>query len=244
MEIIKLLSPNFSHVRSSKRKIEFIIIHYTGMQSEIESLKRLLSKKSKVSAHYLITRSGKILNLVNVNKVAWHAGKSRWGNFNNLNINSIGIELQNRGHKIGYERYPKKQISALIKLCAWLKKKFKIKSANVLGHSDIAPLRKIDPGEKFPWKLMSKKKISIWFNEKNLKNIKYKYILREKKVFDVRSIFFKNLYKIGYRYFSLRKKNSAVDKKIIKSFQRRFVQENISGKISKKTLEISHFLSK
>ena len=91
---------------------------------------------------------------------------------------------------------------------------------------------------------MSKKKISIWFNEKNLKNIKYNYILREKKVLDLRSIFFKNLHKIGYRYFSLRKKNSAVDKKIIKSFQRRFVQENISGKISKKTLEISHFLSK
>ena len=125
MEIIKLLSPNFSHARSSKRKIDFIIIHYTGMQSEIVSLKRLLSKKSKVSAHYLITRSGKILNLVNVNKVAWHAGKSRWGNFYNLNINSIGIELQNRGHKIGYERYPKKQISALIKLCAWLKKNLK-----------------------------------------------------------------------------------------------------------------------
>ena len=76
-------------------------------------------------------------------------------------------------------------------MCAWLKKKFKIKSANVLGHSDIAPLRKIDPGEKFPWKLMSKKKISIWYNEKNLKNIKYNYILREKKVLDLRSIFLK-----------------------------------------------------
>ena len=94
--------------------------------------------------------------------VAWHAGKSCWGKYKNLNKNSIGIELVNKGHQFGYTSFKKKQISSLIKLCKKLIKKYKIKKKNIVGHSDIAPLRKIDPGEKFPWKYLVKNKVGIW----------------------------------------------------------------------------------
>ena len=109
--------------------------------------------------------------MVETFKVAWHAGKSKWGSYVNLNQHSIGIELENKGHKHGYQSYSKAQISKLIKLCKILKKKFKIKSSYILGHSDIAPLRKIDPGEKFPWYKLAK---GIVVKTPKIKNIKIK----------------------------------------------------------------------
>ena len=114
-----------------------IILHYTGMQSERESLKRLTNSRSKVSCHYLIGRNGKILNLVKNEHIAWHAGKSRWGKYSNLNKNSIGIELVNKGHKFGYQSFTKKQIKKLILLCKSLKKKYKIKNSHILGHPGL-----------------------------------------------------------------------------------------------------------
>ena len=104
------LSPNFSKKNRSNSKIKFIIIHYTGMQSEIESIKRLKNPVSKVSCHYLVNRKGKVSQMVGEDKIAWHAGKSKWKNFNNLNKNSIGIELVNKGHKFGYQKFTKIQI--------------------------------------------------------------------------------------------------------------------------------------
>ena len=97
-------------------KIKFIIIHDTGMQSEIESIKRLKNKKAKVSCHYLINKKGEIIQMVHENKIAWHAGISRWKNYRNLNINSIGIELVNKGHRFGYEKFNDLQINKLIVL--------------------------------------------------------------------------------------------------------------------------------
>ena len=138
MKLITDLSPNFSKNNRSKLKIKFVIIHYTGMQSEIESLKRLKNSRSKVSCHYLINRNGIIVNMVPDNKIAWHAGKSKWRNFINLNESSIGIELVNRGHKLGYENYTNIQLKNLIKLCKNLKSKYRINSKIFLGHSDIA----------------------------------------------------------------------------------------------------------
>ena len=158
MKLRLLKSPNHSSSFRKKEKINFIIIHYTGMQSEGESIKRLTDKKTKVSAHYLINKKGSLVKMVDDNKVAWHAGKSRWKNIKNLNNQSIGIELVNKGHKFGYENFSQKQITKLILLCKFLTKKYKIKKTNILGHSDIAPLRKIDPGEKFPWHILFKKK--------------------------------------------------------------------------------------
>ena len=237
MKIIVFNSPNYSIKNRKKENIKFIVIHYTGMQSERACIKRLSSNKSQVSTHYLINRAGSIIKMVNEKRIAWHAGKSKWKNFINLNDQSIGIELVNKGHQFGYENFPKKQISKLILLCEFLIKKYKIKKKNILGHSDIAPLRKKDPGEKFPWHFLSKKKIGYWHNV-GKKNIKNQNLNKN----NLRNFFFNNLYKIGYRYFN-KKKSSKSDLKVIKVFQRRFRQNKVNGLIDLESLQISHYLA-
>ena len=169
MKIVSNFSPNHSLKIRKKKDIKFVIIHYTGMQSEIESIDRLKNPKSKVSCHYLISRKGIITQMVKDKFAAWHAGKSKWKKFTNLNNNSIGIELVNRGHQFGYQNFSNKQINNLIKLCKKLKKKYSIKKENFLGHSDIAPLRKIDPGEKFPCKKLSYHNLVKWYKKKHIK---------------------------------------------------------------------------
>ena len=236
MKIKVLKSLNHSSQDRNKNKIKFIVIHYTGIQSERACVERLTNKKSKVSTHYLINKKGDITRMVDDKYIAWHAGKSKWKNFINLNNRSIGIELVNKGHQFGYKNFSKKQISKLVLLCKILIKKYKIKKTNILGHSDIAPLRKIDPGEKFPWQFMSKKKVGYWHNVNKKNNNTY-----DLGKINLRKIFFNNLYKIGYRYFD-RKKPSKYDSKIIKAFQRRFRQSKINGLIDKECLQISHYL--
>ena len=237
MKITNLHSPNFSIRKRSKKSIKFIVLHYTGMQSERACIKRLIDRKSKVSTHYLINRSGSITRMVDDQNTAWHAGKSKWKNFINLNDQSIGIELVNQGHQFGYENFSKKQISKLVLLCKFLIKKYKIKSSNILGHSDIAPLRKEDPGEKFPWHFLSKKKIGYWHNISK-KNIKNQNLSKS----NLRKLFFNNLYKIGYRYFD-KKKSSKNYLKVIKAFQRRFRQNKVTGLIDQESFQISHYLA-
>ena len=229
------LSPNYSKKTRKIKDIKFVIIHYTGMQSEIESIERLKDPKKKVSSHYLINRRGQITKMVNELKIAWHAGKSRWKNFTNLNRYSIGIELENKGYEFGYQKFSNIQIKSLIRLCKSLKKKYKIKDDHFLGHSDIAPLRKVDPGEYFPWKKLSNYNLGVWYKEK-LQNIKTQ---KNKKRYN----FFKNIYKFGYRYFSLKKRKIKKDKKIIKAFQLRFLPKRVSGKLDQKTLKISYYLA-
>ena len=150
-------SPNFNNYKRNKTDIKFLIIHYTGMRKEKDAIERLINIQSEVSSHYFIKYDGKIIQLVPDLYTAWHAGKSAWHNKKLLNNFSIGIEISNTGHNYGYQNYKKKQITALIKLLQNLKKKYKIKPENILGHSDIAPFRKKDPGEKFPWKKLAKK---------------------------------------------------------------------------------------
>ncbi len=227
-------SPNYSKKIRNYKDIKFVIIHYTGMQSEIESLKRLKSPKYKVSCHYLINRKGKIVQMVKDKFVAWHAGKSRWKNFKNLNNFSLGIELVNKGHQFGYQSFSTKQIKSLIKLCKKLKKKYSIKKENFLGHSDIAPLRKSDPGEKFPWKKLSDSSLGNWYIQSKI-NIK----VNKRKM---RTMFFKNLQKLGYKYFNVYKKNIN-DKRVIRCFQQHYLPNNLSGKIDQKTFKISCFLT-
>ena len=228
-------SQNFSKKIRKNKDIKLLVIHYTGMQSKIASVKRLLNSKSKVSCHYLIDRKGQIITMVEENKIAWHAGKSRWKNFSNLNDISIGIELVNRGHKFGYEKFTNLQINQLINLCLKLKKKYKIKPSNIVGHSDIAPLRKEDPGEKFPWKKLKNKKLGIWYE-----NSKFKLSKIDRK--KLRNLFFINLHKIGYRYFNV-KKETKNDVYLVKAFKRRFLPKNMNGIIDQKTYIISDFLA-
>ena len=234
MKINYNFSPNFSKNSRLKKSIKFVIIHYTGMQSEIESISRLKNPRAKVSCHYLINRKGTIIQMVKEKNIAWHAGKSKWKNLSNLNPCSLGIELVNKGHTFGYQNFSKKQIKSLISLCKNLKKKYAIKKENFLGHSDIAPLRKIDPGEKFPWRKLSVHNLGKWYRYDKRINKKYSKVMINS--------FFKNLYKLGYRYFSI-KKRQPNDKKIIKSFQQHYLPHNVTGVIDQKTFEISHFLT-
>ena len=228
-------SPNFSKKGRTSKKIHFLVIHYTGMQSARVSMERLKNPKSKVSCHYFIKRDGTIYRMVEDNKIAWHAGKSHWREKTDLNRYSLGIEVQNKGHFISYQNFPKKQIFSLIRLIKKLMKKYKIRKENVLGHSDIAPLRKLDPGEKFPWEFLSSKGVAIWYPKFKLK--KFNLSPEER-----RKIFFKNVFKIGYRFFNL-SQHSKRDRKVITAFQRRFLPKEVNGKITDKTLKISQLLS-
>ena len=212
------------------------------MKSESNALKRLTDIQSEVSCHYLIKNNGEIVKMVPDLYIAWHAGESSWKNYKSLNQNSIGIEITNPGHKHGYKKFTKKQITSLLKLSKFLIKKYKISSNNILGHSDIAILRKKDPGEKFPWEYLSKNKIGIWhtLNKQDLiKNRQLKISKIEENVF------FNNLFKIGYskEYPKDKDKNKYL-RELIKTFQRRFRQELIEGKIDQECLIISKNLIK
>ena len=179
-------SPNFNSKKRSTKEIKFIIFHYTGMKKESEAIKRLTDIQSEVSCHYLIKNNGEIITMVPVSYIAWHAGKSSWGNYKSLNKNSIGIEITNPGHELNYKKFSKRQITSLLRLSKFLIKRYKVDIKNILGHSDIAPERKKDPGEKFPWKYLSQNQVSLWHKIKKtdlLKNRKIKTTKIDKKLF-------------------------------------------------------------
>jgi N-acetylmuramoyl-L-alanine amidase len=147
-------SPNFND-RPGGILPDMVILHYTGMRSALDALERLCDPAAEVSAHYMIDEEGGILELVDPDKRAWHAGVSHWRGRDNLNHYSIGIELVNKGHEFGYQAFPDSQIKALLDLLAYLKARYAIARHQYVGHSDIAPDRKEDPGEKFPWKYLA-----------------------------------------------------------------------------------------
>ena len=235
-------SPNFEIKKRKLNQIKFIIFHYTGMKNEFDAIERLTNFKSKVSSHYLIKNNGEIVVMVPDLYIAWHAGVSSWKNFKSLNKNSIGIEISNPGHNLNYRKFSKKQIQSVKKLSKFLIKKYKIDKKNILGHSDIAPERKKDPGEKFPWKYLAKFKIGNWHSLPQKTLIQY----RKKKTTNLdKKNFFLNLSKIGYSTKNLNriKKNRFLSLKTY-AFQRRFRQELINGKIDKECLIISQNLAK
>ena len=212
------------------------------MKCESDALKRLTDIQSEVSCHYLIKNNGEILKMVPDLYIAWHAGESSWKNYKSLNQSSIGIEITNPGHKHGYKKFKKKQITSLLKLSKFLIKKYKISSNNVLGHSDIAVLRKKDPGEKFPWEYLSKNKIGVW-HTLSKQDLSGNRQLKISKIEE--NIFFNNLFKIGYskEYLKDKDKNKYL-RELTKNFQRRFRQELIDGKIDQECLIISKNLIK
>lgn len=240
LNLPKYYSINFNLPKRSRKKIIFIILHYTGMKKESAAIKRLCDPKSKVSSHYFIKNSGEVLSLVPDLYEAWHAGVSSWQKLKSLNKYSIGIEINNPGHDNGYKEFSSRQIVSLLKLLKYLSKKYNIKKQNILGHSDISPDRKKDPGEKFPWNKLAKKNLCKWHNldEKKIKkfrNFKIKDF-EEKK-------FLKNLCDIGYQKIAGKKYNNKKTK-LIKAFQRKFRQKLINGKIDRECLLISKNLVK
>ena len=208
------------------------------MRYQSAAIRRLTDSKTKVSSHYFIKNNGDIISLVPELYTSWHAGISSWENYKSINKYSIGIEISNPGHNYKYKKFSKKQINSIVKLSKYLIKKYKITIKFILGHSDIAPYRKKDPGEKFPWKYLSKNKIGLWheLNEKRLFKLRKKRVDRY-----VKNIFFKNINKIGYPRLSYKNKNA---KLLIKAFQRRFRQDLINGIIDEECVLISKNLLK
>ena len=158
MEFVERPSPNFDE---RALPVSMIVLHYTGMPSTEGALDRLTSPEAKVSSHYFLDEDGTIYRLVDESKRAWHAGKSRWRGITDVNSASVGIEIVNPGHEFGYRPFPDEQIAALIPLVADIKDRHGIGRGNVVGHSDVAPARKEDPGELFPWEALAKRRLAL-----------------------------------------------------------------------------------
>ena len=240
--INKYKSLNYNE-RGKQFSIKYIIIHYTAMRTDIEAINYLCDKDNKVSSHFLINKAGKIFNLVNVKYRAWHAGKSYWKKERDINSNSIGIEIDNSGYNLDFENYNSSQFKSIVKLLIFLKKQYKIKSQHILGHSDISPYRKIDPGEKFPWKELSSikivimpkmpgkklsEKIELYLNSLSLKSIKEKTLYMLKIIgFDVKQAI----------------DNQKKFKTLITAYQMHFRKYLVNGNLDNNTYEIikGHF---
>nr|WP_295665856.1 N-acetylmuramoyl-L-alanine amidase [Sphingomonas sp.] len=165
MTIIRTPSPNFD---DRMLPITMIVLHYTGMQDAESAIRRLTDPAAKVSAHYLIAEDGTVLQMVDEAKRAWHAGQSHWRGITDVNSASVGIEMVNPGHEFGYRPFPEQQIDALLPLVAAIKERYDIGRGDVVGHSDIAPKRKQDPGELFPWERLAKLRLALPRPTRNL----------------------------------------------------------------------------
>ena len=159
MNIIEAPSPNFDGRTAPP---SMLVLHYTGMKTGPEALDRLRDPEAKVSSHYLVEEDGRVFRLVAEERRAWHAGVSFWRGRRNVNGDSIGIEIVNPGHEFGYRPFPEPQVESVIALVADIRTRWDIEDRDIVGHSDIAPDRKDDPGELFPWKRLSEAGHGVW----------------------------------------------------------------------------------
>jgi N-acetylmuramoyl-L-alanine amidase len=165
MPIVDAPSPNFD---GRILPVSMIVLHYTGMPDAAGAIERLRDPTAKVSCHYLVDEDGTVLRLVDESKRAWHAGRSHWREIDDINSASVGIEIVNPGHDWGYRPFPQAQLDALIPLVADIKERHGITRGNVVGHSDIAPARKRDPGELFPWHSLARLRLALPRPTRNL----------------------------------------------------------------------------
>lgn len=190
-----------------------VVLHYTEMASAADALARLTDADAKVSAHYLISEAGEVIRLVDEDKRAWHAGQSYWRGHPDVNSASIGIELDHPGHALGYRDFADAQIDALVPLLARIVHDYDIPRSNVVGHSDVAPARKIDPGELFPWDRLAQYKLCLPRPER----------LEQGDPFDNDAAFYLALERFGY--------DITDGHKVVEAFQRRWRPERIDGQI-------------
>ena len=209
MTIVDAPSPNFDE---RTLPISMIVLHYTGMPDAAGAIARLRDPEAKVSCHYLVDEDGTVLRLVDEDKRAWHAGRSHWREIEDINSASIGIEIVNPGHDWGYRTFPQAQLDALVPLVADIKGRHGITRGNVVGHSDIAPSRKRDPGELFPWALLARLRLALPRPTRNLMDPGW-----------TEAGFLLALERFGY---DVRDRMAA-----IMAFQRRFRPELIDGEI-------------
>lgn len=216
-------SPNYE-VR--QKEIKYVIFHYTELPFE-RAVKKLTTKadSANVSAHFLVKKDGEVFQLVSEDKVAWHAGLSYWRGEDKINHNSIGIEIDN----LGREEFTEAQIDSCLKLCAYLKEKYSIETGNFLGHSDIAPSRKIDPGFYFPWKLFADKGFGIRCLEgyqKDANMILYRFGEEGEGVKAIQV----NLQKLGYK-IDISKKFDEQTNYVVRAFLSRFCPEDLQSSV-------------
>jgi len=216
--IISSPSPNFSE--RDDTPIDMLILHYTAVDFKT-SMQILHDPEKQASSHYLIDRDGTIYQLVADDKKAWHAGVSEWRGRKNLNLNSIGIEIVNSG----YEPFEKKQIAALIYLLSRLTRRYHIKKTDILGHMDVAPNRKIDPGQFFPWKTIAKKGFGIWPQTGTSRRL----LTKEEAII--------KLTQIGYG-LNFDPDQDVALKTVLRSFQRHYLPHNITGRLDRKTSRV------
>jgi len=193
--------------------VTMAVIHYTEMESCDASLERLCDPEAKVSAHYLISEEGEVIRLVDESKRAWHAGASYWRGLRDVNSASVGIELQHPGHALGYRAFDERQIEALIPLLHRIVSNYNIPRATVVAHSDVAPARKVDPGELFPWETLARYHLCLPRPEK----------FEVGDPFDNDAAFYLALERFGY--------DIADGRKAVEAFQRRWRPEKINGEI-------------
>jgi N-acetylmuramoyl-L-alanine amidase len=165
MQFIDRPSPNFD---DRSLPVTMVVLHYTGMQDAASAIARLADPEAKVSCHYLVAEDGTVVRMVDEARRAWHAGRSHWRGVTDINSASVGIEIVNPGHEWGYVPFPDEQIDAVIRLVADIKQRHAITRGNVVGHSDIAPARKQDPGELFPWGKLARLRLALPRPTKNL----------------------------------------------------------------------------
>jgi N-acetylmuramoyl-L-alanine amidase len=159
MQIQDLPSPNFD---ARNAPIDILLLHYTGMRTAKDAIDRLCDAQAQVSAHYVVDEDGTITRLVAEEMRAWHAGTSYWAGARDINARSIGIEIVNPGHEFGYRPFTAAQMQAVLELAQDIIARHAIQPARVLGHSDVAPLRKEDPGELFDWPMLAKAGVGVW----------------------------------------------------------------------------------
>lgn len=229
--IISHPSSNFGD-RPEGCPIDILVLHYTGMKSGKEALERLSDPESSVSSHYLIEEDGSILLLVDEDKRAWHAGRGCWQGCSDVNSHSIGVEIVNPGHEFGYRPFPDVQIQSVIALCQDILSRFDIPPERVIAHSDMAPDRKEDPGELFPWKLLAENGIGIWPQDDELAHATQTPADQNPDAFD------QLLAKIGY---SLGDESNSTQRAI--AFQRHWRPADISGVADTQCFRIARSLA-
>lgn len=218
MRLRTVVSPNFDR-RPPGAAVRLVVLHYTGMRDAAAALARLCDPGSGVSAHYLVDEDGTVYALVPDHLRAWHAGVSAWRQWDDPNGVSIGIELVNPGHEWGYRRFPEPQVEALAELLARLRARHPVASCDVVGHSDIAPARKRDPGELFPWVRLAARGLAIWPTGGP----------REAAVDPARALAL--LQRIGYR----RDLPDTTMSDCVRAFQRRFRPDRVDGVLDGRT---------
>jgi N-acetylmuramoyl-L-alanine amidase len=218
-------SPNHSE-RKDGRRPDMILLHYTGMPEAGEALERLCAQGSEVSAHYFVYEDGRIVQMVPESRRAWHAGESVWAGETDINSCSIGIEIVNPGHDYGYVDFPKRQIAAVTALCRGIQTRHSIQSTRVLAHSDVAPARKRDPGERFPWRTLWDSGVGHWAKSAPIKDGGQLLALGDRG--DAVSTMQDLLSQYGYGV-AINGIYDSVMHDLVTAFQRHFRQERVDG---------------